>query len=152
MKETVPTSGWLQQGGHAVVLSASEQAIAQAALAPGPHAVISADRDGIIREWNETAERIFNHNAADAIGQTLDLVVPVEERADHWRNFRRVIATGVLNYRPDHVLDVEGMRRDGTRVMLDVALIAVRDQAGRLVGITAIMRQAEQDFQAKTSP
>jgi PAS domain-containing protein len=55
--------------GHAVVLSASEQAIAQAALALGPHAVISADLDGIIREWNETAERIFSHNAADAIGR-----------------------------------------------------------------------------------
>lgn len=133
------------------MLSASEQAIAQAALAPGPHAVISADRDGIIREWNETAERIFSHNAADAIGQTLDLIVPAEERADHWRNFRRVMATGVLNYRPDHVLDVEGVRRDGTRVMLDVALIAVRDQAGHLVGITAIMREAAQDFSEKTS-
>jgi PAS domain S-box-containing protein len=134
------------------VLSASEQAIAQAALAPGPHAVVSADRDGIIREWNGTAERIFSHNAADAIGQTLDLIVPAEERADHWRNFRRVMATGVLNYRPDHVLDVEGLRRDGTRVMLDVALIAIRDEVGRLVGITAIMRQAEQDFPATRSP
>jgi len=138
--------------GHAVVLSASEQAIAQAALAPGPHAVISADRDGIIREWNKTAERIFSHNAADAIGQTLDLVIPAEERADHWRNYRRVMATGVLNYRPDHVLDVEGLRRDGTRVMLDVALISIRDQAGRLVGITAIMRPADRDFPVKASP
>ena len=138
--------------GHAVVLSASEQTIAQAALAPGPHAVISADRDGIIREWNETAERIFSHNADDAIGQTLDLVIPAEERADHWRNYRRVMATGVLNYRPDHVLDVEGLRRDGTRVMLDVALISIRDEAGRLVGITAIMRQADRDFLVKASP
>jgi PAS domain-containing protein len=54
------------------VLSASEQAIAQAALAPGPHAVVSADREGIIRDWNETAEHIFGHSAGQAIGQTLD--------------------------------------------------------------------------------
>jgi len=91
-------------GDDAAVLSASKQAIAQAALEPGPHAVVSADREGIIRDWNETAEQ--------------------EERADHWRNFRRVMATGVLNYRPDHVLDIDGLRRDGTRVMLDAALIA----------------------------
>src|SRR5215471_21814428 len=129
--------------GHAAVLSASEQTIAQAALAPGPHAVISADRDGIIREWNVTAERISGHNASEAVGQTLDLIVPREERADHWRNYRRVIARGLLNYRPDHVLDVEGLRRDGTRVKLDVALIPVSDPAGHLVGITAIMRDAE---------
>jgi PAS domain S-box-containing protein len=127
------------------MLSASEQAIAQAALAPGPHAVVSADREGIIRDWNETAEHIFGHNAGQAIGQTLDLVVPEEERADHWRNFRRVMATGLLSYRPDHVLDVEGLRRDGTRVTLDVALIAIPDEAGRLVGITAIMREADRN-------
>lgn len=127
------------------MLSESEDAIAQAALAPGPHAVISADRDGIIREWNETAQGIFGYAAIDAVGQTLDLVIPVEERVDHWRNYRRVMASGTLNYRPDHILDVEGLRRDGSRVKLDVALIAIRDPLGHLAGITAIMRQVEQD-------
>ena len=126
------------------MLSASEKDIAQAALAPGPHAVVSADRDGVMYEWNATAERIFGHAAKDAVGQTLDLIVPAEERADHWRNYRRVIASGALNYRPNHVLDVEGLRRDGTRVKLDVALIPIRDPAGHLVGITAIMREADQ--------
>ena len=135
----------LVQRGEAAVLSASEQAIAQAALAPGPHAVVSADREGIIRDWNETAEHIFGHSAGQAIGQTLDLVVPEEERANHWRNFRRVMVNGLLNYRPDHVLDVEGLRRDGTRVRLDVALIAIPDEAGRLVGITAIMLEADRN-------
>jgi PAS domain S-box-containing protein len=128
------------------VLSASEQAIAQAALAPGPYAIVSADREGIIRGWNETAEQIFGHSAGQAIGQTLDLIVPEEERANHWRNFRRVMATGLLSYRPDHVLDIEGLRRDGTRVTLDAALIAIHDEArglGGLVGITAVIREAD---------
>ncbi|HLX18208.1 MAG TPA: PAS domain-containing protein [Bradyrhizobium sp.] len=128
------------------MLSASEKAIAQAALAPGPHAVVSADREGVIRDWNETAEQIFGHSAGQAIGRTLDLIVPEEERVDHWRNFRRVMATGVLNYRPDHVLDVEGLRSNGMRVMLDVALIAVADETGGLVGITAIMREADRNI------
>ena len=57
-----------RKGGEAAVLSASKQAIAQAALAPGPHAVVSADREGIIRDWNETAEHIFGHSAGQAIG------------------------------------------------------------------------------------
>jgi PAS domain S-box-containing protein len=130
------------------VLSADKQAIAQAALLPGPHAVISADREGVIRDWNEIAEHIFGHSAGQAIGQTLDFIIPEEERADHWRSFRRVIATGVLNYRPDHVLDIEGLRHDGTRVMLDAALIAIRDEAGGLVGITAIIREADRSIVA----
>jgi len=123
------------------MLSASEKDIAQAALAPGPHAVVSADRDGIIREWNAIAESIFGHTANEAVGRTLDLVVPEEERPDHWRNYRRVMASGILNYRPDHILDVAGLRRNGERVALDVALIPIRDPAGQLVGITAIMRE-----------
>jgi PAS domain S-box-containing protein len=136
------------QRGEAAVLSASEQAIAQAALAPGPYAVISADREGIIRDWNETAQHIFGHSACQAIGRTLDLIVPEEERANHWRNFRRVMATGVLTYRPDHVLDIEGLRQDGTRVMLDAALIAISDEAGAggLVGITAVIREADRNI------
>jgi len=141
-----PACAPLAQRGEVAIVSASEQAIAQAALAPGPHAIVSADREGVIRDWNETAEHIFGHSAGQAIGQTLDLVVPEEERADHWRNFRRVMATGLLSYRPDHVLDVEGLRRDGTRVMLDVALIAIPDEAGRLVGIKAIMRVADRSL------
>jgi PAS domain S-box-containing protein len=125
------------------MLSVSEQAIAQVALAPGAQAVVSADREGIIRGWNETAEQIFGHSACQAIGQTLDLIIPEEERANHWRNFRRVMATGVLNYRPDHVLDIEGLRRDGTRVTLDAALIAIHDRTSGLVGITAVIREAD---------
>lgn len=128
------------------MLSATEEAIAQAALAPGPHAIISADREGVILEWNVIAEGIFGHTSNDAIGQTLDLVIPVEERADHWRNYRRVMASGLLNYRPDHILDVEGLRRNGTRVKLDVALLAILDSTGDLVGITAIMREVEQGY------
>ena len=57
------------------MLSASEQAIAQAALAPGPHAIISADREGIIRDWNETAEHIFGQEPGYNLFNILRLVV-----------------------------------------------------------------------------
>jgi PAS domain-containing protein len=49
------------------MLTASEKDIAQAALVPGPHAIISADRDGVIREWNLIAERIFDFNVSLAL-------------------------------------------------------------------------------------
>ena len=86
---------------------------------------------------------IFGYSAADAIGQTIDLVVPPEERADHWRNYRRVMATNIMNYTPDHILDVEGIRRDGRRVQLDAMLTAIRDSSGIISAITAVMRQVD---------
>lgn len=108
----------------------------------GLSAIVSADRDGRISAWNEAAEQVLGYSAADAIGQSLDLIIPVEERSDHWHGFRRAMTKGLLNYRPDHVLDVEGLRRDGTRVKLDVSLAGIHDQAGHLVGVTAIIREA----------
>ncbi len=104
-------------------------------------AVVVADRDGVIREWNGAAESIFGYSAPEAIGQTIDLLMPEAERADHWRNYRRVIATNIMNYTPDHILDIEGVRRDGVRVHLDAMLTAVRDPSGRIVAITATMRE-----------
>ncbi|MEZ5788604.1 MAG: PAS domain-containing protein [Xanthobacteraceae bacterium] len=106
-----------------------------------PRAVIVADRDGVILEWNSVAERIFGYSAAQAIGQKIDLVMPEEERADHWRNYRRVMTTSIMNYRPDHILDIEGVRKDGSRVPLDAMLLATRDNSGRIVAITAAMRE-----------
>ena len=98
-------------------------------------AVIVADRDGIIREWSVAAERIFGYSAIEAIGRTLDLIVPEEERADHWRNYRRVMATNIINYSPDHILDVEGLRKDGSRVPLDAMLTAAYDGSQRITAV-----------------
>jgi len=100
-------------------------------------AVVVADRDGVIREWNPAAAQIFGYSAAEAIGKTLDLIVPEEERADHWRSYRRVMATDLMNYSPDHILDVLGMRQDGSRVLLDAMLTATHDASGRIVAVTA---------------
>ena len=85
---------------------------------------------------------MFGYSAAVAIGQTLDLIVPEEERADHWRSYRRVMATDIMNYSPDHILDVEGMRQDASRVPLDAMLTATHDASWRIVAVTAILRES----------
>lgn len=50
-----------------------------------PDALIFADRDGVIRVWNRAAERTFGHRATEAIGQTLDIIIPESLREAHWR-------------------------------------------------------------------
>ena len=60
-------------------------AIPEESASEAAFAVIVADREGVIREWNEMAERIFGYSAAEAIGKTIDLLMPEAERADHWR-------------------------------------------------------------------
>jgi PAS domain S-box-containing protein len=82
---------------------------------------------------------MFGYAAVEAIGQTIDLLMPPEVRADHWRNYRRVMATNIVNYSPDDILDVEGVRQNGSRVLLDAMLKPIRDASGRITAITAIM-------------
>jgi PAS domain S-box-containing protein len=119
------------------MVTAQQQAITTIDLEA--RAVIVADREGIILEWNDAAETIFGYSAAQAVGQKIDLVVPEEERADHWRGYQRVFATNIINYSPDHILDVEGVRQDGSRVALDAMLQPVHDDGGRIIAIAALV-------------
>jgi PAS domain S-box-containing protein len=57
-------------------------------------AILIADTAGVIRFWSAGAEAAFGHTAMQAIGQTLDLIVPLEHRQAHWKGFRRAIASG----------------------------------------------------------
>jgi PAS domain S-box-containing protein len=58
------------------------------------HAVVMVDASGVIRFWNPGAARVFGHPAGEAVGRTLDLIVPDEFRQAHWSGFRRAMASG----------------------------------------------------------
>lgn len=64
-----------------------------------PDAVIHADRKGIIRFWNVGAARIFGFSAAEAVGQSLDIIIPQRLRQRHWDGYEHMMATG-LSQRP----------------------------------------------------
>ena len=102
-------------------------------------AIIFADRDGIIRLRNSGAEVMFGYRAEEAVGQTLDLIIPERLRARHWEGYRKVMSTGVTRYGRE-VLKVPGIRKDGTRVSLEFTVILLRDGTGQLLGPAAILR------------
>ena len=54
-------------------------------------AVIFADRDGIIRLWNQAAEGIFGYTEAEAVGQSLDPIIPERQRALHWKGYGKAM-------------------------------------------------------------
>jgi PAS domain S-box-containing protein len=57
-------------------------------------AIVIADSTGVIRFWSVGAERAFGYSAGEAVGATLDLIVPAEYREAHWNGFRRAVASG----------------------------------------------------------
>jgi PAS domain S-box-containing protein len=63
-------------------------------IAYAPDAIILADCAGVIRLWNRAAEAMFGHGAAEAIGYTLDLIVPERYRVAHWAGFSHAVKQG----------------------------------------------------------
>src|SRR5437879_3628538 len=76
-----------------------------------PDAVVYADQDGIIRFWNRGATRIFGHEAADAVGHTLDIIIPEGLRARHWTGYRATMASGATRYGAGDLLAVPAIRK-----------------------------------------
>ncbi len=110
-------------------------------------AVVVADREGIIRFWNRRAEEIFGYRADEAVGQSLDLIIPERHRQRHWEGYHRVIATGETKYGRGQLLSVPALRRDGSRLSLEFTIALLRDAAGQVQGIAAIMRDVTERWQ-----
>lgn len=103
-----------------------------------PDAVVFADREGIIRLWSGGAERLFGYTAEEALGQSLDLIIPESLRARHWEGYLRVIGTGVTRYGAEP-LAVPGIRKDGSRVSLEFSIALLRDGTD-VKGAAAVLR------------
>ncbi|ADW17612.1 PAS sensor protein [Desulfobulbus propionicus DSM 2032] len=111
----------------------------QQLLDHAPDAILIADRDGTIRFWNHGAEQMFGHTAAEARGQSLDLIIPEKLRARHWEGYYRVMASGRTKYTTG-LLTSPGVRKDGSRLSLEFSIVLLRDAQGDLEGCASIMR------------
>ena len=122
-------------------------ALAEALLATRSDAIVAADRDGVIGFWNPGAERLFGYTADEAMGRSLDLIVPERLRARHWEGYARVMATGQSRYGEADVLAVPALRKDGGTVSVEFTIVPLRDQAGSLIALAALMRDVTKRFE-----
>ena len=111
-----------------------------------PIAILFADRDGKIRLWNAAAEALFGYPAQEALGQSLDLIVPERQRPRHWEGWARVMATGVTKYGSDP-LAVPAVRKDGSRISIEFNIVLLRAPAGELLGAAAMIQDVTARWQ-----
>jgi PAS domain S-box-containing protein len=123
-----------------------QRALAEAVLSTHADGIVAADKDGIISFWNPGAERIFGHASAEAVGKSLDIIIPERLRRRHWDGYSRVMKGGASRYDKGHVLAVPAIRSDGTQISVEFTIVPLRDEAGNLTGLAAVMRDVTDRF------
>jgi PAS domain S-box-containing protein len=117
-----------------------------ALLASSSDAIVATNREGHITFWNPGAERIFGFAADEAVGKSLDLIIPENLRARHWEGFHHVMKTGVSRYGDGDLLSVPGLAKDGRRISIEFTIVMLRDETGT-AGTVAVMRDVTKRFE-----
>jgi len=124
-----------------------QRALESAILSSESDAIVAADRDGVIFFWNPGAERMFGYPTSEAVGRSLDIIIPERLRKRHWDGYRQVMETGESRYGRGDVLAVPAITRDGKGISIEFTIMALRDDARRLIGLAALIRDVTKRFE-----
>ncbi|MCC0056747.1 MAG: PAS domain S-box protein [Rhodobiaceae bacterium] len=120
---------------------------AERLLMETPDAILFADCDGIIQLWNRGCERIFGYGEDDAIGRSLDIIIPQTLRARHWEGYAQTIRTGYTRYGVGDLLSVPAIKKDGGRISVEFSITPFREPNGRMIGMAATLRDVTKRFE-----
>ena len=118
-----------------------------ALLTTASDAVIATDHAGNISFWNPGAIRIFGFTADEAVGRSLDLIIPDNLRARHWAGYRRVMQTGESHYGHGDLLSVPALTKSGQRISVEFTIAMLKDAQGQPTGTVAILRDVTRRFE-----
>ncbi|MDD2919140.1 PAS domain S-box protein [Rhodoferax sp.] len=111
-----------------------------------PEALIFSDLEGIIRLWNPAAETLFGFKAAEAIGQSLDLIIPERLRKPHWDGFNMAVSRGGTKPGRSSAI-TRSLHKNGEQIYVDMSFMMVKNPSGEMLGAMAVARDATARFQ-----
>ncbi|MBV9587728.1 MAG: PAS domain-containing protein, partial [Alphaproteobacteria bacterium] len=100
-----------------------------------------------IRFWNKAAERVFGFAEAEALGASLDLIIPERLRGRHWEGFGRVMKGGESRYGEGDLLAVPARHKGGRQISVEFTILPMHDAAGAIAGIVAFLRDVTARFE-----
>ena len=109
-------------------------------------AVVISDKHGAITLWNPAAERMFGFTQEEALGQSLDLIIPERLRGRHWEGYEKTMATGQTRYGHD-LLRVPSVHKDGRALSIAFTVALLYSPERELTGIVAVIRDETARFQ-----
>ena len=111
------------------------QSLIAAIVASSEDAIISQTLDGIITSWNLGAERLFGWRASEAIGRSIQLIIPPEYR-DQERGFLEQLRRGERIERQD----LHRLRKNGAKIHVSMTVSPVYDHQGHIFGASTTAR------------
>ncbi len=109
-------------------------------------AVIVSDTNGAITLWNKAAEQLFGYTESEALGKTLDLIIPEHLRERHWDGYVKTMETGMTRYGMD-VLQVPAIDKAGRLFSIAFTVALLYSASGKVSGIAAIIRDDTRRFE-----
>ncbi len=113
-------------------------------------AIVTSDASGTITLWNPAAQRMFGYAESEALGQSLDIIIPQRQQQRHWDGYHKTMETGLTKYGND-VLRVPAVHKDGhtLSIAFTVALLYTPDK--KVSAIVAVIRDETTRFAEERS-
>ena len=108
-------------------------------------AVVITDGAGAIVLWNPAAERMFGYTEREALGASLDLIIPERLRQRHWDGYHQTMRTGETKYGTT-LLRVPAAHRDGSALSIAFTVAMIHDAEGRPSAVAAVIRDETSRF------
>jgi PAS domain S-box-containing protein len=115
-------------------------------LRQAPDAIIFADTGGVIRFWNSAATRVFGYSVEQAIGASLDIIIPERFREAHWKGFDRALEEAATKY-AGQALATRATRSDGAQIYVELSFAIVVDDDGSVLGALSHARDITERFE-----
>jgi PAS domain S-box-containing protein len=101
--------------------------------------VVVCNAKGDITYWNAAATRIFGFSESEAVGQSLDLIIPERQRQRHWDGYDKTMATGQTRYGSD-ILRVPALHKEGKPLSIAFTVALLHGPGGEVSAIVALVR------------
>ncbi|WP_048439911.1 PAS domain-containing protein [Caenimonas sp. SL110] len=108
-------------------------------------AIVACDAKGAIVLWNPACERLFGHTEAEALGQSLDIIIPQRQQQRHWDGYYKTMETGITRYGND-VLRVPAVHKDGHTMSIAFTVAMLHGGDGKVSSIIAVVRDESAKF------
>ncbi|CBL45421.1 Conserved hypothetical protein [gamma proteobacterium HdN1] len=110
-----------------------------------PDGIIYSDANGKVALWNKAAEKIFGFTEVQAMGQSLDIIIPEELRSAHWKGFDAAMQAGTTKHK-GKALPTKGLRADGSVIYVELSFAVILDNQGKAIGSLAQARDIDETY------